>query len=129
MIQAHELRIGNYVFDALGNITQITPRMIVEQSQSDIAKVEYLKPIPLTEEWLLKFGFKHNSSNWLELKYHTDCEEASEVFVISYNLTSKRFAIGDVNDDTMIYTGKIVDNVHVFQNGCEFITGKELIVK
>ena len=57
MIQAHELRIGNYVFDALGNITQVTPINIVEQFQSNIAKSEYLKPIPLTEEKLIEFGF------------------------------------------------------------------------
>jgi hypothetical protein len=51
-MKASELRLGNCVFDAFGDIFQI--------DFIGICNVDKLKlqPIPLTEEWLLKFGFK-----------------------------------------------------------------------
>lgn len=61
-IKAHELRIGNLVFDHLGRV------QTVAETRADAyicylsngAKLKYklntTNPIPLTEEWLLKFG-------------------------------------------------------------------------
>ncbi len=49
-MKANELRINNYLQDFGGNIAQViylTKDKIILES-----------PIPLTEEWLLKFGFK-----------------------------------------------------------------------
>jgi hypothetical protein len=47
-----ELRIGNYVQDSDGNIAQVI------HLTKDKTILE--SPIPLTEEWLLKFGFEWN---------------------------------------------------------------------
>ena len=85
MIQARELRIGNYLFDSLEDsgviqiteIKQMTPNKIgnmsisyygvnggycttsLEENITDNEIEDYfIQPIPLTEEWLLKFGFK-----------------------------------------------------------------------
>ena len=54
-IQANEIRIGNYVNDVcFGSISKF-------DSFKDLCDVELnpeeFEPIPLTEEWLLKFGF------------------------------------------------------------------------
>lgn len=62
-IQANELRIENYVKDHLGRIQKVAET----RSDSYICylsngiklkyKLNTTQPIPLTEEWLLKFGF------------------------------------------------------------------------
>jgi hypothetical protein len=88
MIQARELRIGNYLFDSLEDsgviqiteIKQMTPNKIgnmsisyygvnggycttsLEENITDNEIEDYvIQPIPLTEEWLLKFGFIKNT--------------------------------------------------------------------
>jgi hypothetical protein len=48
-MKATELRIGNYVKDPYSKEIRLVS---VEKDAS------MLRPIPLTEEWLLKFGFK-----------------------------------------------------------------------
>jgi len=52
-MKASELRIGNYI-EVNGEIRQVTSGIIV--TIDTISKPD-TKPIPLTEEWLLKFGF------------------------------------------------------------------------
>ena len=62
-MNAHELRIGNYILknDKLHYCSWMTIRDIKTQSIEDADKFEH---IPLTEEWLLKFGFtKQSTSN------------------------------------------------------------------
>ena len=74
MIQPQELRIGNYV-DVLGKIDQV--KSIDENEHGGFCKFkenpyqyylihngeEIVKPIPLTEEILLKFGFEKKSGS------------------------------------------------------------------
>ena len=52
---ANELRIGNYVYDTLGKVNKIDLEAITYIVKEPHNQV---KPIPLTEEWLLKFGFE-----------------------------------------------------------------------
>lgn len=53
-MKANELRIGNYIL--LQGFTKPTKVFIIDTTeQSTQTKAS---PIPLTEEWLLKFGFK-----------------------------------------------------------------------
>jgi hypothetical protein len=64
MIKATELRVGTFVGD-MGNIPyKATPQTILGLWQCEIAgriPVD-VNPIPITEEWLLKLGFKIKSS-------------------------------------------------------------------
>ena len=53
---AQELRIGNY-YDQFGNIHQATWVTIKELSQAPEGQL-WCKPIPLTEDWLKRFGFE-----------------------------------------------------------------------
>ncbi len=65
-VRASELRIGNFVMDRGGKILFIDhweyENKISEKRVDGLHPftefVEYLQPIPLTEEWLLKFGFE-----------------------------------------------------------------------
>jgi hypothetical protein len=52
-MKANELRIGNW-YDHNGIPTQVTPNTIEEVWEAERI---WCKAIPLTEEWLLKFGF------------------------------------------------------------------------
>jgi hypothetical protein len=53
-LKASELRIGNY-YNHNEEIRQVTPNTILEVWESER---EWCKPIPLTEDVLLKFGFE-----------------------------------------------------------------------
>ena len=57
MIKAQELRIGNHILKngKLHYVNHLTIRDIYGLSVDDTDNFE---PIPLTEEWLLKFGFE-----------------------------------------------------------------------
>lgn len=58
-MEARELRIGNFVYDAIENIHQITSIDNVDLGLLGCSiELRFAKPIPLTEEWLLKFGFE-----------------------------------------------------------------------
>lgn len=53
-MKAEELRIGNYVYDE-GDLTTYIQITSIQEDNT-----EWLQPIPLTEEWILKFGwYKH----------------------------------------------------------------------
>lgn len=64
MINFKELRIGNWLFSKTYK-TEIEMKSFfglcnVESNQ------DLFEPIPLTEEWLLKFGFKKYSKNFIK---------------------------------------------------------------
>lgn len=66
MIQANELRVGNIVSDFGGRearVSAITERGTIKLSSEHYTDESFnlnervINPIPLTEEWLLRFGF------------------------------------------------------------------------
>lgn len=72
-MNAQELRIGNLVmFGELRH--ECKPCDILNLYQSEIAKSEIseYKPIPLTEEWLLKAGFEKDSKSLFHPQWLTD---------------------------------------------------------
>ena len=145
MIKANEIRIGNWIefnnFISPPNNLQVTPRMFrqlgMDLSENlDLELSGYHKPIPLTEEWLLKMGFEKSQEEWYTIKYFTDCDLATEQMAISYNLSSNRCAVFDAIEETdivnilsyPIYTSKKVLYVHTLQNVFFALTGEELIL-
>lgn len=161
MIQPQELRIGNCVTINNPNswIELLDIPMIVTGIDFSMTKKEkeiwahsngkirvengyntysqfsqFIDPIPLTEEILLKFGFDKGKIDWFAKKYFTDCDECAEVMKVDYNLSSKRLAIYDAIEETdmvnilsyPIYTGKRINYVHQLQNLYFALTGEEL---
>ena len=122
MIQTNELRIGNYV-GGLFDIEQVSViKAITENdfSYERISDEEYfignsIKPIPLTEEWLLKFGFEFGIKlqNFVKGK-HQFVELGfingyfSEIGIFYYGLKTE------------------IKSVHQLQNLYFALTGKEL---
>jgi len=64
MIESNELRIGNYAKHFENGIVLTVGRTIAFKTPTNTIRVDVddLQPITLTEEWLLKFGFKKLSS-------------------------------------------------------------------
>jgi hypothetical protein len=72
-MKSNELRIGNIVLDDYSGTIKVV-NINSEYNCIDYKKpnfkavgrmeIQYIKPIPLTEEWLLKFGFEIKKGGW-----------------------------------------------------------------
>ena len=116
-MEAKELRIGNNLYND-GVVVTIDARSIFDIW--DDKGLKNYKPIPLTEEWLLKFGFEKKQGG-LESVYFILAGKC----LLEYNLTHK-FAdiVRKVNLDLFIE----LEYVHSLQNLYFALTGEELIV-
>jgi hypothetical protein len=118
MIDPKELRIGNFVktWKGIEEIESISKDSIIWTFHPECSTTrapEEIKPIPLTEEWLLKFGFKliihiHGYSFW--------------------SLKNCNIKIYDGKTEYYGYTVSHVKSVHSLQNLYFALTGKELKV-
>ena len=126
-MKASELRIGNLV--DLGNriakVIEINHLACVvvdlEETQDTIEDYERVKPIKLTEEWLLKFGLKPNQ--WFCSNSY--CVVEDKTGDIHYGWCMKT--------QNSLHTKEIefgyFKYVHQFQNLYFALTGEELILK
>lgn len=115
-MKATELRIGNYVNAYLGApisenlLTIVTASTFLDMDKDN--KTTY-NPIPLTEEWLLRFGFENSSSfgvEYYEIGKLTICQSDCLAYI----------------ED--LY-GIEVKHVHQLQNLYFALTGEELQLK
>ena len=125
MIKANELRIGNYVerhnkVTGVKDVVQVdgcTPLLAFE----GMTTLKF-NPIPFSEEWLLKFGFKNIDSTYT---IDNDRFEFSFMFYDAWNLyykEKKGFGCDEIN-----LTG--FWNIHQLQNLYFALTGTELELK
>jgi hypothetical protein len=116
-MKAQDLRIGNLVW----NDTQDMPvtvniKILSEQLYREKKGVGLWKPIPLTEEWLWKFGFLFNGHTW-----QGSFDDANSEWF---------FKNGEFYDyDEFITRYKRISYVHSLQNLIFAITGEELKIK
>ena len=135
-MKAEQLRIGNYVSRKFFNPNPKNPAYEYENCivkgigfekinvttgliRNEILKLNYesLKPIPLTEEWLLKFGFVNRYSNvWMK-----EDNERENVF--------------EFDDNNLYFTAEegvnysvAINNIHGLQNFYFALTGTELTI-
>jgi hypothetical protein len=122
MIDVKELRIGNYIYwdnPKKKNVVH-TVRAVLEFSLHTtplaICGIEDFSPIPLTEQWLIDFGFEKGND------IMGDC------FYIEQNNNVNDFAI-HLHDGkyTDILNDLYIDSVHQLQNLYFALTGKELV--
>jgi hypothetical protein len=138
-IKASELYIDKYYYQVVDEYEPCTPK-IIKWNQSNwyaigecIEFIEWFEPIPLTEEWLLKFGFKGEKGiyhiliceedkriNKKELRLDVD-DDGWYVDIIEY----------DEQLDSEMYSINIskIKHVHQLQNLYFTLTGQELEFK
>lgn len=151
MIQAKDLRIGNYIADRGGKKWQIDhweskDKVSAKSSISEIGGhkfeghplteyVEYLQPIPLTEEILLKCGFEkipHFNIGNASIKH---IGRDRHISISSVGTPNEIIALVDqsgediANSDVIIVKNYDYDgytNLHQLQNLYFALTGEEL---
>jgi len=123
-MKATELRIGNLVNAELasGNVINhtITALNILRISEND--SVFKFEPIPLTEDWLVKFGFEKDSrsGNVYQVYYYGLNPETYDHLIIIKN-TGKGFFYSNAYNK--------INYVHQLQNLFHTLTGEELTIK
>jgi len=127
-MKAAELRIGNYI-----NIS----KEVCKMQLVNFADIHYTdsfenyEPIPLTEEWLLKFGFEKGNHNWFRLYFNYDNLADSDCF--TYNINSKMLCLesfyGGEKKGSIQLLSLNEKYVHQLQNLYYCLCGEELKIK
>jgi len=124
-MEAKDLRIGNWFLGDCteGKFHQITAKEILDFY--DDPQDDYYQPIPLTEEWLLKFRYRKTSPTKIGCRY--DCGHGI-VRVIKYNERIRQYRNWSNVDRLNGFSwGKTrIDYVHQLQNLYFALTGEEL---
>ena len=136
-MEANELRIGNFLYGKeIERVKAIGIEGYVWFDEERNLSVELCQPIPLTEEWLLKFGFK---------AYNKETIYALERYIDKYNNTCFRFWFqsdklifdyiqNEVHPTESFFDDKNIirldiQHVHQLQNLYFALTGVELTFK
>ena len=116
-MKASELRIGNSIIQD-GDFVFVTGWRLEFIGKN---KLEY-KPIPLTEEWLLNFGFT---------RHHADY--SNNIIYIKNVPDNTEFEWGvypnELGSGIQIQNRKLLKHVHHLQNLYFALTGEELEIK
>ena len=109
MIKANELRIGNLVKD---------DDLYYEVDITVLLDIDSFEPIDITEEWLLKLGFKKQAKTyWISL-YSLKAELHFEVYIKDMVLYLK--------SDNSNFIFDPIKYIHQLQNLYFALTGEEL---
>ena len=116
MVKSKDLRIGNFVY--LFYDENENEQSILKFEFDSGWNFDYIKPIPLTEEWLLKFGFKKGFNDTdMRVQVTKDCSMSI------WTCDEKDNCI--IGDDLVL----TIQYVHQLQNLYFVLTGEELIIK
>lgn len=134
-MKAQELRLGNWILDITGNPVQV--RGLTKNGVwigPGPAPVSAFKPVPLTEEWLLKFGFEKIDEGFFEPRFQKE-------YWNRWGTVKRSFEIGlhqiPGDGESPSYnlaiwlegnTNVHLHTVHSLQNLFHSITGEELTI-
>lgn len=132
-MKASELRIGNLLQDKVSKtelkVIELTEKdiitYVVDRSMFPLKHGWGLEPIPLTEEWLLKFGFEEDGESfihgngWLIVDWPT----------VHYSIDIWRHNENYPTTSDWSEIPSCIDYVHQLQNLYFALTGEELTIK
>lgn len=119
-MKANELRIGNWVYSAIDSKQPIkVPPIMIAQLSKNEDKEHNIKPIPITEDWLLRFGFELNN---IRVKFWTEDRYPQWSLKV---LKIKKNNVGDFMLDGFGFFLHI-KYIHQLQNLYFALTGEEL---
>jgi hypothetical protein len=111
-IKANELRLGNWIYN--NNVEyQVTP-YVIEELWASVRG--WVQPIPLTEEWLIKFGFE---------SFHKRDFKKKGLFITTYFATPQTLVDDDFGNKRVLE----LKYVHQLQNLYFALTNQELEIK
>ncbi len=128
-MKANELRIGNYVRYFEENDSRIDGIEFNYCHLTDASSIYYedIKPIPLTEDWLLKFGFKESTYGTFQIDglFRTEIGNDNYDPVHEVHEGFKSHLV-DIESNNI---SKEIKHVHQLQNLYFALTGEELEIK
>lgn len=137
-LTAKELRMGNYVLDRGDKIIRIDWWETLNKACMDMningqkvhpltENVEYCQPIPLTEQWLLDFGFiKDGNGHWWKnlVTHYLELIEMNKWFFPVF------VELPELSNEQEQRVGlPRIGSVHEMQNLFFALTGEELTIK
>ena len=134
-MKAQELRIGNKIWrpDCYDEVVEIREDGIIGlDSLRGLLSFGEIEPIPITEELLLKIGFKKKRDGYLHYSDHND--EFSIKFDLGYAFIEYANLCFNPEDVTETNYGSSLEfpntlHLHTLQNIWYLLTGKELEIK
>lgn len=130
MIQANEIRVGNLIHYTTLDINtgmQIQKEHTVSSNTIKEIEMRHNAPyfgIPLTEEWLVKLGFRLNNTTVSTSVWTPDEPSTTKTYSESPLQPSLNYR---VEAGIFTCTGRIITNVHQLQNLYFALTGTDLI--
>lgn len=145
-MKASELRIGNYVWEHYGGIYVIRGipddnKVFVSKTFKTISvgfKLKELNPIPLTEEWLLKWGFDRLPSKIFGNTFRKSIGRSRWLTISDAGQINTMLCIANMLEGSVSYSDLVVLHnwdydkdlyVHKLQNVWYILTGEELTIK
>ena len=120
-MEANELRLGNYLHEeGVGQITVESLNSYGGEEINEDSARGWIDPIPLTEEWLLKFGFEFKE------EYYFKGPVSGVVFCVEKKDDTLQISV-ELNPDSQLE--ELANNpiyVHQLQNLYFVSTGEEL---
>lgn len=140
-MKANELRLGNWIKTALSK-DRGKPYQVVALRDNEVSTdkaefqfnpiwtdLHYIKPIKLSEEWLLKFGFVDmikNEEDTYTLRFYYPFYN-SDFSIVKTEFKDKRDSFYCLADNIKIHTE--LEYVHQLQNLYFALMGKELEIQ
>ena len=143
-MKAEELRIGNYVclkymsskICVIESIERNKCILYIEKDDIRNNTINvYIKPIPLTEEWLLKFGFNVDRGEYSKFLNVDHLKHVKSVDLYSWfedGCEYALFSVRETDDEDRVYDSLLprrIEYVHQLQNLYFALTGEELTLK
>jgi len=139
MLDAKDLRIGNLILvhnHYVATIERIGKDIGVKTygekiSQIDYIELQYLTPIELTDEWLLRFGFEVDDDLGDQIYYQIPNQKNGYGICFDHDDIAfyKFYGNGGENVHTLIHDEEHLQYVHQLQNLYYALTQTELTLK
>ncbi len=126
---ANELRIGNY---AMGNKPfEVDANHIAMAHNHEIAQNghERFESIPLTEDWLIRFGFEKYEGGYMVKTYYVGVYLHLRKDIFNELVCTLRFYGKQKEDNQWMPLSPFLKHVHQLQNLYFSLTGTELTIK
>jgi hypothetical protein len=129
-MKASELRIGNLVYKYYPSGIEIEAVNEINSYFVNGIGISAIEPIPLTEEWLLKFGFEHQNKYDLESNLYSKKLNSKYCFTIYSKTETLDFKTKFIGWKVLnIGFDLKIEHVHSLQNLYHALTGEELTIK